>query len=81
MDESHLGRSPTCEKAQMNTTDTTGVRLAISPAEAARILGCGRTKFYELLASGEIRSFHIGRRRLIRLAAIEAWITSKETGA
>jgi excisionase family DNA binding protein len=52
--------------------------LAVSPGEAARILGCGRTKLYELLTSGEIKSFHLGRRRLVRLAAIEAWITSKE---
>lgn len=52
--------------------------LALSPSEAARILGCGRTKLYELLVSGEIKSFHLGRRRLIRLTAIEAWIADRE---
>lgn len=54
--------------------------LALSPSEAARILGCGRTKLYELLGTGEIKSFHLGRRRLIRLSAIEAWISDREAG-
>jgi excisionase family DNA binding protein len=60
----------------INTSEP--ARLAVSPREAARILGCGSTKFYELLASGEIKSFHVGRRRLIRLAAIDDWIKARE---
>ena len=63
----------------MNMT-ASAAPLAVSPGEAARILGCGRTKLYELLASGEIKSFHLGRRRLVRLAAIEAWIADQEAG-
>ena len=59
-----------------NTSEPT--RLAVSPREAARILGCGSTKFYELLTSGEIKSFHLGRRRLIRLSAIDEWIKMRE---
>jgi excisionase family DNA binding protein len=62
------------------TNDHRPAPLALSPTEAARILGCGRTKLYELLTSGEIKSFHLGRRRLIRLAAIESWIAEREAG-
>jgi excisionase family DNA binding protein len=60
------------------TNESRPAPLALSPSEAARILGCGRTKLYELLGTGEIKSFHLGRRRLIRLSAIEAWITARE---
>ena len=53
--------------------------LAVSPAEAARLIGCGRTTLYQLLGGGALPSFTLGRRRLIRVAAIEAWITAQES--
>ncbi len=52
--------------------------LAVSPAEAARLIGIGRTKLYEALSSGDLRSFRFGRRRLIRVSELEAWINSFE---
>lgn len=51
-------------------------RLAVSPSEAARMAGIGRTKLYELIASNEIASVKLGSRRLIRVSAIEAWLDS-----
>jgi excisionase family DNA binding protein len=33
----------------------------------------GRSKLFELLASGELRSVHIGRRRLIPATAIDEY--------
>jgi excisionase family DNA binding protein len=45
---------------------------ALAPAEAARRLGIGRTKLYELIGSGTLRSFQIGRARRIRTEDIEA---------
>ena len=56
-------------------------RLAVAPAEAARALGLGRTKLYELIATNEIASFKIGSRRLIRVSDIEAWLERMTTGA
>lgn len=53
--------------------------LAVAPAEAARLLGCGRTTLYYLLGTGDLPSFTLGRRRLIRVAALEAWIATRET--
>lgn len=53
--------------------------LAVSPADAARLLGIGRTRLYEELGSGAIPSFHLGRRRLIRIAALEAWMAARES--
>ena len=53
-------------------------RLAVSPGEAAKMLGIGRTKFYDLLAANEITSIKIGTRRLIRVEVLEAWLKAQE---
>jgi excisionase family DNA binding protein len=45
---------------------------ALPPAAAARRLGIGRTKLYELIGSGTLRSFRIGKARRIRTEDIEA---------
>jgi excisionase family DNA binding protein len=37
-------------------------------------LGLGRTKTYEMLRSGEIPSYKIGRLRRIRRQDVEAWL-------
>jgi excisionase family DNA binding protein len=47
-------------------------RVLLTPAEAARSLGIGRTKVYELMASGALASVQIGRcRRVPREALAE----------
>ncbi len=40
--------------------------------DAARVLGIGRSKTYELIAAGELRSVQIGRLRRIPRAGLEA---------
>lgn len=49
-------------------------RLAVSPSEAALMTGIGRTKLYELLNQKEIPSFTLGRRRLILIEDLRAWL-------
>jgi len=49
----------------------------VSPAQAAAVLGIGRTKFYELIAAGEIRVIRIGRAVRIPLLALDEWIQRK----
>lgn len=49
-------------------------RLLVSPAEAAQLLGIGRSRLYEEITSGALRSFTLGRRRLIRIEAIHEWL-------
>ncbi len=53
-------------------------RIAVSPSQAARLLGLGRTKLYEAISSGELPSFKVGSRRLIRISEIEAWMQRLE---
>jgi excisionase family DNA binding protein len=55
--------------------------LAVSPSEAARRAGIGRTKLYEAISSGALPSFKIGTRRLIRLSALDDWLASFEDKA
>jgi excisionase family DNA binding protein len=52
--------------------------LAVSPAEAALLAGIGRTKLYEAINGGLLASFKIGKRRLVRVAEIEAWLKRLE---
>lgn len=58
--------------------DQSPPRLAVSPAEAARMAGIGRTRLYESLSSGDLPSFKIGSRRLIRIRDLDAWLSSFE---
>lgn len=53
-------------------------RLAVSPSQAAIMVGLGRTKLYEAISSGELPSFKIGARRLIRVEEIDAWLDRLE---
>ncbi|MDF2235766.1 helix-turn-helix domain-containing protein [Albimonas sp. CAU 1670] len=66
-----------------NSASLGGGGLAVSPADAARLAGVGRTKIYEAIGSGELPSIKFGKRRLVRVAAIEAWLAAMEarTGA
>ncbi len=52
--------------------------IAVSPVEAARLVGLGRTSIYEALSSGALRSLKIGKRRLILVDALRAWLAAHE---
>lgn len=52
--------------------------IAVSPDEAARIAGVGRTTLYAALAKGDLKSIKIGTRRLIKVTAIDDWLTQNE---
>jgi excisionase family DNA binding protein len=54
--------------------------LAVSPADAARLAGLGRTTIYGALGSGALKSLKIGKRRLIAVEALRAWLLSHEVG-
>jgi excisionase family DNA binding protein len=45
--------------------------LTVTVPVALHITGLGRTKFYQLLEDGTIKSITIGRRRLINFASLE----------
>lgn len=43
---------------------------AVSVADAARMIGLGLTKTYDLINNGQLQSLKIGRRRLVRVESI-----------
>lgn len=51
-------------------------KLLLTPAEAARALGIGRTKVYELMASGTLASVRIGRCRRVPREALAELVVS-----
>ena len=54
--------------------------LAVSVAEAARLLGIGRTLAYRCVQTGELPSITLGGRILIPRAALEQIVTLGGTG-
>ncbi len=48
--------------------------LAVGPEEAARASGTTRSAIYEAIARGDLESFKAGKRRLILIKALEAWL-------
>ena len=59
-------------------TDGATQRLAYSPAEAAALLGIARQTLYARMADGTVPSLILGRRRLIRAAALERLLAELE---
>lgn len=48
--------------------------ITVSVATALRILGLGRSKFYELIQDEEIEVVKVGRRTLVLMASIRSFI-------
>jgi excisionase family DNA binding protein len=52
--------------------------LLMRPEDAAEVLGLGRTKVYELMRSGALRSVRIGRLRRIPATALTEFVAELE---
>lgn len=52
--------------------NTTLKPITITINEALRVSGLGRTKLYELIGSGRLKTITVGRRRLVVYASLEA---------
>ncbi len=60
-----------------NSDCTSRDRLAYSVGEASAFIGLGRTTLYSLMESGQLRFCKIGKRRIIRSADLNEFLTSK----
>jgi excisionase family DNA binding protein len=56
-------------------------QLMYHPAEAARILGVGRTALFGLLKSGRLRSVKLGSCRFVTADALRAFVRELEEEA
>lgn len=48
-------------------------------AEACYAMGLGKTKFYELMGDGAIETTRVGRRRLVRVPSLLAFLNRDAT--
>ena len=55
-------------------------KLLLTPVEAARALGIGRSKVYELLSSGELDSVRIGSCRRVPADALHSFLIQLRAG-
>lgn len=62
-------------KHQSTSTAPVG---AFSIPEFAAAFKISRSTTYELIESGDLKSFHVGRRRLISFAAAAEWQAKRE---
>ena len=54
---------------------------AVSPTDAARMLGLGLTKTYDLMNQRTLTSTKIGRRRLVHVDSIRALLSADKVAA
>lgn len=55
-------------------------KIAVSIPEAALLCGVGKSTIYRLIDSGKIKRRKLGKRALILVADIEAYMNSLEEG-
>ena len=53
------------------------MKIAYTIKETAQALGCGLNKTYELVKTGELRSFQFGKKIMIPVQSIEEIIKDK----
>ena len=63
-------------KLTINDREIVPTRLAVSPVEAGRLAGVGRTTIYKAIGSGALPSLKIGRRRLILVCSLTDWLAT-----
>jgi len=56
-------------------------KLLLKPSEAGARLGLGRSKMYEMLASGELPSIRLGRAIRIPAKALDEWVERRMQAA
>jgi len=56
-------------------------RLLFRPEEAASVLGLGRTKVYELMASGQLRSVKVGGARRVSATALADFVAELDVAS
>jgi len=55
-------------------------QLLLSPVQAAKRLGIGRSTLYQLLADEQLESVHIGARRLVPVDGLERYVERLRRG-
>ena len=54
--------------------------LAVSISQAALISSCGRSTLYAEIAKGNLKICKVGRRTIVAMDDLRAWLASKQEG-
>jgi len=73
------GPSTAVRELRTKVTAVKATKLLLTPVEAAEQLAVSRTKVYELMAAGMLRSIHIGRLRRVPVDALRDFIGDMES--
>lgn len=57
------------------TLESSSEVLAVSVTKAAEMVGLSRATLYPTVMAGELKSFTIGRRRLVAVSELRRWLT------
>ena len=55
-------------------------RMLLKPNEVTEMLGIGRSRIYEMLATGELPSVRIGRCIRVPVNALKDWVHKRQSG-
>ena len=72
-------RARETQQPVINITLQTDDRKVLTVADAAHCLGISRSKLYQFIASGEVRTIHIGRLRKVPVEALDEFIATRPT--
>ena len=73
-----IARFPLQPRRAADAEENRHLPLAVSPRDAAKVAGVGRSTIYLALASKELKSIKIGTRRLILVDAIREWLLAHQ---
>lgn len=65
------------DKKEIPTND----RLAIPLTEGAKMIGVGLSYCYELMKMGKLKTFKVGRRRLVTRQSLQSFIDAQQAEA
>ena len=72
-------RARETQQPVINITLQTDDRKVLTVADAAHCLGISRSKLYQFIASGEVRTIHIGRLCKVPVEALDEFIATRPT--
>ena len=54
-------------------------KILLKVHEAGEMLGLGRSKIYEMIAAGEIKTIRVGRAVRVPVASLREWAQAKQS--
>ena len=73
--------APACGRCPAHDLETQMEKLLATIPEASQAIGHGRSYLYELIREGKVEAVKSGKRRLVVVSSIEAYVASLRAAA